>query len=33
MLAEKTQTYENAQKLLRESQEEFNRLVRLNGER
>jgi transcriptional regulator with XRE-family HTH domain len=32
MLAEKTQTYENAQKLLRESQKEFDRLVRLNGE-
>jgi transcriptional regulator with XRE-family HTH domain len=31
-LAEKTQTYENAQKLLRESQEEYGRLVRVNGE-
>jgi hypothetical protein len=33
MLAEKTQAYENAQKLLRESQEEYGRLIpQANGE-
>jgi transcriptional regulator with XRE-family HTH domain len=32
MLAEKTQAYENARKLLLESQEEYRRLLRVNGE-